>query len=178
VAPQKDPWLLIHGLSRFTPRVIVAARNVNDRMPLHVARLVEDALDECGLIVHGSRIAVLGYAYLENTDDGRNSPTQALCEHLTDWGATVHVHDPLIPAYANDMWKTIEGADALVIMVAHDAFQPLDLARIKKSLTHPILIDGRRVVESAAAREAGFVFRSVGRVGTMGQEPEPLSERW
>ncbi len=175
----KDPWLLVHGLAEFTPRLIVAARIVNDRMPLHVARLLEDALDECGKTAYGSRIAVLGYSYLENTDDGRNSPTQALVDHLVDWGAKVVVHDPLIPEYANDLWKTVEGADACVIMVAHDAFKDLDLARLRKSLALPILVDGRRVVERDAAKEHGFVFRSVGRVGAIGHEGEPpVSERW
>lgn len=160
----KDPWLLVHGLSEFAPRLIAAARAVNDTMPLHVARLVEDALDEIGKPVHGSRVAVLGYAYLENSDDTRNSPSQALIDHLSDWGATVSVHDPLVAEYATDLWRAVDGADAAVVMVAHDAYEGLDLRRLRAALASPaVLVDGRHVVETEVAQAAGFVFRGLGR---------------
>lgn len=159
----KDPWLLVHGVEGVEPALVTAARAVNDRMPLHVAHLVESALEEAGMAVKGARIAVLGYAYLENTGETRNSPSAALIDHLRDHGAHVAVHDPWVREHTGDLWQRVHGAHAAVIMVAHDAYRELDLSRLARELAAPILIDGRHVVETEAALGAGFVFRGVGR---------------
>lgn len=159
----KDPWLLVHGIEGFEPKLIAAARARNDSMPLHMARLVEDALEEVGKSIYGSTLAILGYAYLENSDDTRNSPSEALVKHLRDWGAKVLIHDPWVEQYAGDLWSRVQGADAAVIMVAHEGYRKLDLPKLKSVLTSPILVDGRHVVESADAHSAGFVFRGLGR---------------
>jgi UDP-N-acetyl-D-mannosaminuronic acid dehydrogenase len=159
----KDPWLLIHGVEGFEAKLIAAARARNESMPLHMARLVEDALEEVGRGVYGAKLAVLGYTYLEDSDDTRNSPSEALVAHLVDWGAKVVVHDPWVEPYNGDLWESIAGADAAVVMVAHEQYRALDLARLKSVLKTAVLIDGRHVVESDAARAAGFVFRGLGR---------------
>lgn len=159
----KDPWLLMHGVDGFEPKLIAAARARNESMPLHMARLVEDALEEAGTRLYGAKLAILGYAYLQDTADTRNSPSAALVEHLVDWGATVVVHDPWVAPYNGDLWATIAGADAAVIMVAHKQYLGLDLAKLASVLKRPVLVDGRHVVETEAARAAGFVFRGLGR---------------
>jgi UDP-N-acetyl-D-mannosaminuronic acid dehydrogenase len=159
----KDPWLLVHGIEDFEPKLISAARARNESMPLHMARLVEDALEEAGTRLYGSKLAILGYAYLQDTDDTRNSPSEALAAHLKDWGAAVVVHDPWVPPYNGDLWETIKGADAAVVMVSHKQYLGLDLAKLKSVLKRPVLVDGRHVVETEAAREHGFVFRGLGR---------------
>jgi UDP-N-acetyl-D-mannosaminuronic acid dehydrogenase len=159
----KDPWLLVHGVSGFTPRLIASARAVNESMPLHTARLVEDALEEVGKRVQGSRIALLGFAYLENSDDTRNSPTEALVSHLENWGATLSIHDPWVPEYAKPILDVVKDADAVVVMVSHDEYKNLDLAKLREVMRSPVLVDGRHVVESSAASAAGFVFRGLAR---------------
>lgn len=159
----KDPWLLVHGLEGAQPRLLTVARSVNERMPLHMAALVSDALSEVGESVAGARIVVLGYAYLENTGDTRNSPSEVLVNHLRDQGADVVVHDPWVHEHAGDVWERVTGAHAVVIMVAHDAYRSLDLARLASVLRAPVLVDGRHVVETAAASAAGLVFRGLGR---------------
>jgi hypothetical protein len=52
-------------------------------------------------------------------------------------------------------------------MVAHASYRGLDLARLRSVVAAPVLVDGRFLVEGRAAREAGFVFRGLGR-GTRG----------
>ncbi len=160
----KDPWLLVHGAAPgFEPKVISAARARNDTMPLHVAHLVEAALAEVGKIVSGATVAILGYAYLENSGDTRNSPSEALAEHLRYRGAELRIHDPWVELHAGDLWARVAGADVAVIMVAHDAYRDLDLARLATTLRTPVLVDGRHVVEAADALKHGFVFRGLGR---------------
>jgi UDP-N-acetyl-D-mannosaminuronic acid dehydrogenase len=161
----KDPWLLISAMSDedFKPDLIPAARHVNETMPLHMADLAAGALHEAGGEMRGARVAVLGYAYLENSDDTRNSPTQALIDRLQEWGAQVVVHDPYVPEYQFDLSKAVSATDAVIIMVRHDEYLALNLAELKTQVKRSVLIDGRRVFEPAQARQAGFIFRGVGR---------------
>ena len=159
----KDPWLLAHRVPAENVSLIAAARARNDSMPLHTARLVLDALAEAGKGMSGARIAVLGYAYLENAADARNSPSQALIAHLEEWGADVCVHDTYVPGYGGELWTAIRGADAVVVMTAHAEYTGIDLARVRRELRTPVIVDGRHVIEPGAARDAGLVFRGIGR---------------
>jgi UDP-N-acetyl-D-mannosaminuronic acid dehydrogenase len=159
----KDPWLLAHGAGdSVDARLIPAARAVNDGMPLHVAALTVDALAEAGCAVEGARVAVLGYAYLENSDDVRNAPSAVLVERLEALGAAVAIHDPWVRAYQRELEAAVRGCDAIVVMVAHDAYRALDLEDLRRLAARPVLVDGRNVFSAQRAREAGWVYRGVG----------------
>jgi UDP-N-acetyl-D-mannosaminuronic acid dehydrogenase len=159
----KDPWLLVHALDRGRETSLIAsARRVNDSMPAEVARLTADCLRQQGVEPQQARIAVLGYAYLQDSDDARNSPTAALLRQLSGLGCEVAVHDPFVREYAGDMFTTLAGADCVVVMVAHAAYRSLALSAIAPLLRHRALVDARHVFSPAALREAGFTFRSLG----------------
>ena len=159
----KDPWLLIFGAGEdFVPQLIPAARAINDGMPLHMADLVVEALREVGQDIRGSRVAVLGYAYIENSGDARNSASIPLIARLRERRAEVVVHDPYVQEYNSDLAKAVAGADCTVVMVAHDEYRRLDLQELRCLMRHPVLVDGRHVFGAMQAREAGFVYRGVG----------------
>ncbi len=160
----KDPWLLAHSVDGLVPlHLIPTAREVNDGMPLHVADLTARGLQTTTRQLADSRVAVLGYAYLEDSDDVRNSPSKALVRQLRDWGADVVVYDPYVPEFQGDVLSCAKGRDAVVIMVAHRAFKSLDLAALKAVMRTPILVDGRHVLDETKARSAGFIFYGVGQ---------------
>jgi UDP-N-acetyl-D-mannosaminuronic acid dehydrogenase len=160
----KDPWLLIANAGEgFEPRLIPQARAINDGMPLHMADLIVEALQEVGVDIADAKVAVLGYAYLENSDDTRNSPSEALVARLRDLGAKVAIHDPWVPEYQGDLEECVRGCDAAVVMVRHDEYCQLDWNDLKTLLRHPVLVDGRRVVADPERHLSGFVFRGVGR---------------
>jgi len=143
----KDPWLLIANTSDgFEPRLIPAARSINDRMPYHMADLVTDALCEAGVDIAEARVAVLGYAYLQNSDDMRNTPSETLVARLRELGAEVAIHDPWVPEHRSDLEERVKGCDAAVVMVAHDEYSRLTVARLAAWLRHPVIVDGRHVL--------------------------------
>ncbi len=159
----KDPWLLAYGASdTVSARLIPAAREVNDYMPLHVAELTIEALGEAGVEIEGARVAVLGYAYLENSDDTRNSPSIPLVNRLVELGAEVTIHDPHVHEYQSDLEECVQDCDAVVVMVAHDEYQGVDLGKLREGVAHPVMVDGRHVFSIEQARAAGWVYRSVG----------------
>jgi UDP-N-acetyl-D-mannosaminuronic acid dehydrogenase len=161
----KDPWLLIHGTEgRSEARLLPLARAINDRMPLHVAGLAEDGLAEVGRALVGARIAVLGYAYLQNTGDDRNSPTIPLVDRLEALGARVIIHDPHFPQYNVNLKEALAGSDCVIVMVAHDDYRAIDLQDLRRWVTTRVLVDGRNVFDRERAQELGFVYKGVGNV--------------
>jgi UDP-N-acetyl-D-mannosaminuronic acid dehydrogenase len=165
----KDPWLLAYAVreGRVPLRLIPAARAVNDSMPLHVAELLEEALAEAGLPLTGARVAVLGYAYLEESDDTRNSPSEVLVNHLRDCGAEVVIHDPWVEEYQGDLLQRAQGCDAVVIMVGHRAYQEMDnLEKLGAVLAHKILVDGRGLFAEHPLTSSGWIYRCVGVVNS------------
>jgi UDP-N-acetyl-D-mannosaminuronic acid dehydrogenase len=159
----KDPWLLLHSADKdFKARLIPAARAINDGMPYHMVELVRDALCRAGKEVKGAKIAVLGYTYLENSDDSRNSPSIPLIEGLQELGAEVVVHDPYVPEYAGPLEQVVKVADCVVVMVAHDEYRKLRLEQLEEWLASPVVVDGRNVFTGQNSPGSRLVYRVVG----------------
>ena len=79
----KDPWLLAHAAQGDVPlRVIPAGRATNEAMPLHTLALLKEGLAAAGSALAGARVVVLGFSYLEESDDSRNSPSEVLVDRL------------------------------------------------------------------------------------------------
>ena len=124
-------------------------------------------------VLKDKKIGVLGLAFKQNTDDIRTSPAIELCHRLLKEGASLRVHDPKAMAKAkdvlpgvtclDDMNAVAEGCDALVIATEWDEFKQLDLERARKSLTHPIMFDGRNLFDPVKMEQLGWIYKSVGR---------------
>ncbi len=142
----KDTWLLMHGYdeyashkSQYPSSVLTDARRLNDWMPLHMVELLDQALKEAGRDLRGARIGVMGYAFLENSDDPRNTPVIPFLKELDRRGATYAIHDPFVREdegyrIESDIDVALKGCDALVLMTKHDAYKSIDPARLKGSL--------------------------------------------
>ena len=48
-------------------------------------------------------------------------------------------------------------------MTEWNEFRQLDLARIKRSMRRPVLVDGRNIYDPTVMRNLGFVYRGIGR---------------
>ena len=140
------------------------ARKINDFMPIHTANLVFDSLKEKRIDPKKSKIVVLGYAYLENSDDTRNSPSEDLINSLKGKSKNVYVHDPYVEEYKVDLEKTLKASDAVVLMVAHDQYKNLSLKKVKNLMRTPILVDGRNIFDKDKAEKIGFVYKGIGNI--------------
>ena len=169
----KDTWLLRFGVKEYGARdvdtaMITLARRINDAMPAQMARLVEEALAEAGKEIKGSRVAVLGIAYLEDSDDVRNTPAQPLINTLRARGAWVTAHDPFVWGYegeelTRDLDEALREADCLALVTKHQLYFELDLEHVKELMRTPIIVDGRNVFSAKSCREAGFIYRGIGK---------------
>jgi UDP-N-acetyl-D-mannosaminuronic acid dehydrogenase len=160
----KDPWLLVYGAegADLPIRLISAAREINDGMPKHILDLTIDSLKEVGKDIAQSKVLVLGYAYLENSDDDRNSPSSVLAELLRNRGAEVVIHDPLLKEFRGDVLALALGCDAAIGMVKHNAYKSLQAEDLVNALNTPVIVDGRNIFDRESLRRAGAIFRVCG----------------
>jgi UDPglucose 6-dehydrogenase len=158
-----------HGVAL---RIVETVSAVNEQRKRAMARKVVTALDGS---VRGKTIAVLGLTFKPNTDDTRDSPAIPLITALHDLGATVRGYDPAgmeqakphLPAvqYCTSAYSAAEAADAVVIATEWEQFRALDLARLKATMKHPVIVDLRNIYRADEMRRAQFRYVAVGQAG-------------
>jgi UDP-N-acetyl-D-mannosaminuronic acid dehydrogenase len=163
----KDSWLFASSLNGFKPTIITSARETNERMPVHMVELVENALSEAGRKIENSKVAILGLAFLHDSDDTRHSPALTIIDRLYDRAELV-VHDPYVAKeyrapLVRDLDEAIRGADCLVIVTDHSCYRDLDLHKLKAEMRTLAIVDGRNMFSSEDCRGAGFVYRGIGK---------------
>jgi len=120
------------------------------------------------------RLAVLGLAFKEGTDDVRESPAIQITQSLLKEGSRITAYDPaaMVHArevlgdevtYAPDAYTAAQGADALLILTEWKEFATLDLVRIRGLLKYPIVLDGRNLYSPEEMINAGLCYYSMGR---------------
>ena len=183
----KDTWLLRYGLNQYglhkmEPRFIALAREINNHMPIHLAHLIEDALLSKGIAVHDATVTVLGAAYLENSDDTRNTPAASLVNYLEEKGAKVIIHDPHVREWdfgpqkiEKDFAKAVKDSDCLAIVTKHREYLDLNFDDLRKQMRTLIIVDGRNVYKEQAVTEKGFEYRGIGKSGARVEFEEEAS---
>jgi UDPglucose 6-dehydrogenase len=150
-------------------RLLKEVQQINAEQMERFVKKIQETL----WVLKDKTIGVLGLAFKQNTDDVRMSPAIELCQRLQKEGANLRVHDPKAMdkakdalqkvTFVDDMNAVAEGCDALVITTEWDEFKKLDLDRARKSLTHPIMFDGRNLFDPAEMEKLGFIYKSIGR---------------
>jgi UDP-N-acetyl-D-mannosaminuronic acid dehydrogenase len=150
--------------------LFLLARRINDFMPVHLHRLTVEGLARAGKKISGARVAVLGWAFLQNTDDSRNTPSAPYRDLLLADGAEVEVHDPYVDrtpgvSISPDLRQVVTGADAIAILTAHHAYRSLVPGELKawSGRKRPVIVDGRNLVDPDAFIASGFVYKGIGR---------------
>jgi UDP-N-acetyl-D-glucosamine dehydrogenase len=110
-------------------RFIELAGYINGQMPHFVVDKVQNALNDVGKPVKGSRIHVMGIAYKRDIDDMRESPALDIMLLLEKRGAILSYSDPHVPKLRIDALNleslpeaAAADADCVVIVTDHTAF--------------------------------------------------------
>jgi UDPglucose 6-dehydrogenase len=135
--------------------------------------LIVDRLKECLGTLRGQVIGLLGLAFKPNTDDLREAASLDISRQLIAKGATVRAYDPaamprarqLMPEmqFRSNAYGVARGADAIAVITEWNEFRHLDLARLRRSMRRPVLVDGRNLYDPLQMQELGFVYRGIGR---------------
>lgn len=118
-------------------------------------------------------IGVLGLAFKPDTDDMRFAPSIDIIKALQEEGARVQAYDPQAMAKAEpqlsgvrfcaNAYAAAKGADALLLLTEWEEFGALNFLRVRKSMRHPVLFDGRNSFDPRQMKKAGFEYHGMGR---------------
>ncbi|KHD84373.1 UDP-glucose/GDP-mannose dehydrogenase family protein [Bacillus ginsengihumi] len=151
-------------------KLIDAVIETNFNQRVFFVEKVEAALGS----LQGKIISVLGLSFKPNTDDMRYAPSLDVIPLLREKGAIVKAYDPIAIeeakkhigyqcTYFEDLYETIENADACVILTDWSEIKELDLVKVKSLLRKPIIIDGRNLFDLNTMHEHDFMYVSIGR---------------
>jgi UDP-N-acetyl-D-glucosamine dehydrogenase len=125
-----DPHYLAWKMKtlNYKTRMIELAGEINSEMPHYVVDKVQDALNQQGKPLRGTRILILGMAYKRETDDVRESPALDVMRLLLHKGAEVTYHDPYVAEVRDDghihrsvplSESLLEATDCVVVATDH-----------------------------------------------------------
>ena len=125
--------------------------------------------------LRGKRLGVLGLSFKGGTDDIRESPAIHVVRSLIADGCIVTAYDPaamkiaqnVLPqgqvTFADNAYRVMDGADALIVLTDWAEFAELNLAEIKQRLGNPVVMDGRNLFDGGEMEEMGLTYVSIGR---------------
>lgn len=125
----------------------------------------------------GKVVAIWGASFKENTSSIDNSPIHTMLAALWAQGVTVQLHDPqalerIFELYgersdlilSDNQYQATEHAHALCILTAWKQYWSPDYAQLLQKMAHPLILDGRNILDSDFVKAQGFAYQGVGRV--------------
>lgn len=166
----KDPYLLLNPINgqKIESKIITESRKINDLMPLHVSKLVTNALESQGKSLKNSTILILGVAYKGNISDTRFSPSKEIIQNLQQKQCAVLVFDPLTDEtfgaekIYNLDYEVIKKSDALIIATDHEEFRKINPIIFQTMIKKPIIVDTKRIFSSKHIESLDMIYISVG----------------
>ncbi len=149
-----DPYYLIQKAQVYgvLPRVMFAARRLNDGMGAYVANQTIKLMNKKGILVKDSKILILGITFKENCPDIRNTKVVDIYHTLTEYTSNVQIYDPWAdPTHvkkeyaieiANTGIDTMLGQyDAVIHAVAHKEFNEMNVRSFLADSANGVVYD-------------------------------------
>ncbi|ENX5856722.1 UDP-glucose/GDP-mannose dehydrogenase family protein [Campylobacter jejuni] len=124
--------------------------------------------------IKNPKIAILGLAFKDGTDDCRESPAVDIVFKLLEQKVKICAYDPKAMDlakqilgdkidYANSMYEAIKDADAIAILTEWKEFSSLNLKKACDLVRHKKIIDLRNLIDKNEAIKLGFEYQGIGR---------------
>jgi len=134
----------------YEPVLLKSVIEINEKQPARMVKLLKNKLGS----LKGKKVAVLGLAFKNDTDDIRESRSIPLIKELLNSEAKVSAYDPMANENMKKLFRNVEyftsaadalrGADACLIMTEWDEFRSLD--EEFDVMNNKLIIDGRHML--------------------------------
>lgn len=152
-------------------KILRAVEEVNERQK---SILFDKLSKRYGGRLHGRVVTLWGLAFKPETDDMREAPSLVVIEKLLQAGTVVKVYDPIameecrrrigeVVVYCDDMYEAAVDSDALLLVTEWNQFRVPSLSVLKKTMSTPLILDGRNIYESEYLKENGFEYHCIGK---------------
>lgn len=155
-----DPYYLIQKAQVYgvLPRIMFAARRLNDGMGDYVANQTIKLMNKKGIIVKDSNILILGITFKENCPDIRNTKIIDIYHTLKEYTSNITIYDPWanmnsvkheygINILQNNL-EALKGTfDAVILGVAHNQFMGINLRDFLKERNNGVVYDVKGVID-------------------------------
>lgn len=141
----------------YKPSLLESVMKVNDQQPGRMVLLLKKELGN----LKGKKIAVLGLAFKNDTDDIRESRSIPVIKELVDNGAVVNAYDPMANEsmsrlfgninYFSNAADALKNADGCLVMTEWDEFKSLD--KEFDLMSTKLIIDGRHMLTPGKGRK-------------------------
>ena len=162
-----DPYYLANKASElgYHAQVILSGRRINDGMAKFIAEKTIKKLINNSIRVKGADILVMGLTFKENCPDLRNSKINDVITELKEYGANVHVIDPVAPkeeakreyGIILEDENCIKNMDAVVVAVGHKEYREMEIEKLRKYFnpiySKPLLIDVKSIFNKEKAEK-------------------------
>ncbi|EAJ8405422.1 UDP-glucose/GDP-mannose dehydrogenase family protein [Campylobacter jejuni] len=150
--------------------LINAAIKGNEERKNHMCERILNSVKD----IKNPKIAILGLAFKDDTDDCRESPAVDIVFKLLEQKVKICAYDPKAMDlakqilgdkidYANSMYEAIKDADAIAILTEWKEFSSLNLKKACDLVRHKKIIDLRNLIDKNEAIKLGFEYQGVGR---------------
>ncbi|EAI7419081.1 UDP-glucose/GDP-mannose dehydrogenase family protein [Campylobacter jejuni] len=150
--------------------LINAAIKGNEERKNHMCERILNSVKD----IKNPKIAILGLAFKDGTDDCRESPAVDIVFKLLEQKVKICAYDPKAMDlakqilgdkidYANSMYEAIKDADAIAILTEWKEFSSLNLKKAYDLLNHKKIIDLRNLIDKNEAIKLGFEYQGIGR---------------
>jgi len=153
-----------------TLKSVEMGRSINESMPMHVINLLSDAFIESKKSLENSNVLVLGISYKPDVKDIQISPAEIIIEKLKNLKTNVLIYDPYFKSTnvfnlqtESNLIEALQKSDALILVTAHKEFHNLDPIFLKSKMKNAIVIDSKCIINQQSAKNAGLVYRGLGR---------------
>jgi UDPglucose 6-dehydrogenase len=121
--------------------------------------------------LRGKTVALLGLAFKPGTDDLREAPSLVLAARLLAEGVDVRGWDPVAKpgelmqgvTLCETPLDAMTRADAAVIVTEWPQLKDVAREDVRAAMRHPLIVDGRNLLDPEQVRAAGFAYEGVGR---------------
>lgn len=139
------------------------SREKNTVLPEFIVNKTEELLMSAGKQLKGSKIAILGLAMKDYSNDDRISPPIEICESLIERGGKVSAFDPIVPTKYHFKEKSqdeaVKESDVVLILAKQNGIEFHNYGHMKKIMKdNPIIIDTKNVTNEAEVRKYGFNY--------------------
>lgn len=143
--------------------ILKLSRMKNAALPEFIVEKTEELLKKQGKELKGSKIAVLGLAMKDYSNDDRISPSVDICKLLLKKGAIVKAFDPVVPTEYDFKVKShdeaMNDADAVVILTVQQGIDYKDAAHMVNLMKdNPVCIDVKAVIDRKMAMKLGMEY--------------------